>query len=224
MKKVELILVSLVLVFVIALSNCNNPFFGIGNTPDISPPVISVTSHTNNQVVSDTISLSGSIRDDIKIKKIEVYSVVTEGDRIVEKKLGDGTILHYENIWNFSLDTNTLEDGPSVIKMKTFDYANNEGVASISLVVDNYGPVVIINKPESGEGYYYYQEFQTAISCIDVTKTTLLEWQIVLDEFPDVKIEKTVTPSVPFEKDYKFNINPVLILREKAILLMVMGH
>ncbi|HOV14970.1 MAG TPA: Ig-like domain-containing protein, partial [Spirochaetota bacterium] len=199
----------------IILSNCNNPFFGIGNTPDISPPVISVTSHNSNDVVNDKITLSGKIRDDIKIKKVEIFFVVVEDDKPVEKRLGEGNIEHYNNRWSYDIDTTSIEDGPCVIKIKTFDYANNEGVASIPLIVDNYGPVVIINKPESGDGFFYYQEFQTAISCIDVTKTTLLEWQIVLEAFPDIVVSKEITPETSFEKDYKFNINPILILKEK---------
>lgn len=209
MKKVIYIILT-ILVLVLIITGCsNNVFFGMGSTPDMIPPMVSITSHSNNQVVYDKIKFGGKVEDDIVVKRVKIYLVETVNDKIVEKEIGDADVNNYDKKWEILLDTVKFEDGPNVFKVKAFDGKGNIGVTSITIIVDNFGPYVLINKPENKDSDVYYEEFLTAISCIDVTKTTYIEWQIQLEQFPSVVISGNVTPPTPFEKDFSFNINPV---------------
>jgi len=217
MKKVIFILSILILVISIIITGCsNNAFFGIGNTPDIIPPIISIKSHSNNQVVYDKIKLSGDTSDDIVVRSVKIYLVETVDGKIVEKEVASAKVNNYDKKWEVEIDTVKFEDGPNVFKAKAFDGKGNIGVTSITLVVDNFGPFVLINQPENKETDVYFEEFLTSISCIDVTKTTYVEWQIQLEQYPQVVISGNVTPPQPFEKDFSFNINPIALSKSEV--------
>ncbi|HOJ63540.1 MAG TPA: Ig-like domain-containing protein [Spirochaetota bacterium] len=219
MKKVIFLCLTILIgiTTIIFITTCsNNVFFGIGSTPDMIPPTISITSHSNNQVVYDKIKFGGKTEDDIVVRSVKIYLVETVNNKIVEKEIGSADVNNYEKKWEILLDTVKFEDGPNVFKVKAFDGKGNQGVTSITLVIDNFGPYVLINKPENKETDIYYQEFLTAISCIDVTKTTYIEWQIQLEQYPNVFISGNVTPPQPFEKDFSFTINPVALSKSNV--------
>lgn len=210
MKKVIFIIISIFIIITITTTCANNPFFGVGSTPDMIPPMISINSHSNNQIVYNKIKLFGKAEDDIAVREVTIYLVETGSNgKIQEKEIGSASINNYEKKWDIEIDTTKFEDGPNVFKVKAFDGRRNTGITSITLVIDNFGPFVLINKPENKESDIYFEEFLTAISCIDVTKTTFIQWQIQLEQYPSVVISGDVTPDTPFEKDYSFNINPI---------------
>ena len=81
------------------------------------------------------------------------------------------------------MDTTVFEDGVNLFKIKVIerDPAKKSGITNLSLILDNYGPFVIINQPESNSPSQPIQNrFNCAILPLDyeLNKVTNVEWRI----------------------------------------------
>ncbi len=79
--------------------------------PDLMPPEVSITSHSNGDYIQGTVELSGTATDNREIKAIEVS--IDNGETFDN---ASGT-----TDWTYSLDTTNLVDGnvrkPLVIRL-----------------------------------------------------------------------------------------------------------
>jgi len=85
---------------------------------DITKPTIALTSPTNNQTVSGTVSLSASASDNVGVTKVEFY---VDG----AMKFSDGS-----SPYSYSLNTESLSDGNHTLQARAYDAAGNVGLSS----------------------------------------------------------------------------------------------
>ncbi|MEM2174762.1 MAG: Ig-like domain-containing protein, partial [Candidatus Micrarchaeia archaeon] len=106
---------------------------------DNTPPSVSITSPTNNQIVSGNVTIEVSASDTNGIQRVEFY--------IDNVKVGEDNSSPYTYTWN----TNQSGDGIHTITVKGIDLVGNEKTASIQVKVDNTPPSVSITSPTDGE-------------------------------------------------------------------------
>jgi beta-glucanase (GH16 family) len=94
---------------------------------DTAPPIVTISSPTNGQTTSGTITVAATATDNSSVKKV-VFAI--EGNIIREDTNGsDG--------WNASWDTPTVSNGVHSLKATAYDVAGNTKEAVVSVVVQN---------------------------------------------------------------------------------------
>ena len=114
---------------------------------DRKKPEISVTSHELGALVNGKVVVKGTVWDGNGVENL-YYSL--DGSRYLPAKLKYNK---RDDIYSFdiSLDTRTLEDGPSVIRFRAKDKMKTEGAFSFLIFANNTGPDVQILYPEETE-------------------------------------------------------------------------
>src|SRR4030042_4069828 len=121
-----------------------NVLSGVGKDPDLQIPTITITSHTNNAVVQNTITLSGTYSDDKTIESVELFKI----SGITETKLGNASFSNNPRTWSVSLNTYNHTNGSNILKVKVTDTSDKSSYQNITLIIDNSGPYCAINKPD----------------------------------------------------------------------------
>ena len=113
-------------------------------TSDTEPPVVSLTSPTEGQTVSGTITASATATDNVGVTRTDLY---------VDNNLkGTDTSSPY----SFNLDTKTLSNGNHNLEVRARDGAGNTGYSGIVTVNVNNGvsdtqpPTVKMTSPTDG--------------------------------------------------------------------------
>ena len=177
MKKMYAYVMLLVSV-IFSCTDSSNLLVGAGKKPDFTAPQVTVTSPSNNALVKGKIAIRGTTFDDMGCEKIEVYHVSSSTS---EKLIGSTKVKN--ETFNYVMDTTVFEDGVNLFKIKVIerDPAKKSGITNLSLILDNYGPFVIINQPESNSPSQPIQNrFNCAILPLDyeLNKVTNVEWRI----------------------------------------------
>ncbi|MDZ4263763.1 MAG: Ig-like domain-containing protein [Pseudomonadota bacterium] len=114
--------------------------FTVNFTPsgDITPPKVSVDFPSNGTIVRGTTAVTAIATDDVGVARVDFYL--------------DGTLKATDttSAYSFVWDTTGGSDGPHTILAKAYDGAGNSASHSISVIVDNTPPVVIIQRPLEG--------------------------------------------------------------------------
>ncbi|HOS36562.1 MAG TPA: hypothetical protein PKW72_12165, partial [Treponemataceae bacterium] len=129
---------------------------GLGGEVDLQAPVLAITSHQNLDYVGVPCILSGTARDNVRVKTVKVY------DGRTNKLYGNASI-DGEN-WHVGLN---LPEGDTALRVVAYDGNDNssyESVKQLTLMVDSTPPVidtVEISRP--GGWIYYLQERETLV-------------------------------------------------------------
>ena len=104
---------------------------------DTAPPVSQFTSHTGGQVVQGNVPLSGKLEDET--------SGVDGGELSLDSAAWQPVSLEAGEVWSYSWNTMTLQNGPYSLQIRGTDQAGNLGdAAKITLFVDNTPPQVTL--------------------------------------------------------------------------------
>ena len=93
--------------------------------PDITPPTVTIASPANNAVVRDDVTISVNATDSSGVTYVAFYAD--------DAHLATDTISPYQHIW----DTNALENGTYVLRVRAYDAAGNYTDKSVSVTVNN---------------------------------------------------------------------------------------
>lgn len=210
MKKTsKVILIIIATISFLYLSCNNNPFFGVGVTPDTQPPIITITNHSNNDIVSGTLTLNGTIGDDIKIAKAELFVVSSSATGQVETKLADCTINN--ETWTVQYDTtqfNMDKDESKLFKVVATDTSNKIDSRTINLFIDNFGPYISITEPTNKSSDIYFNIFRVSLVCIDASPIKELKWQLVSENDNTAIITGDITTDTSISSSYSFYLDP----------------
>ena len=117
----------------------------IGATPqpDVTPPIVSITSPANGSTLSGQATVSVSATDDVGVSKVELYV--------------NGTLYLTDNTepYNFFLDTTKFLDGAYELLALAYDPSGNVGQSNgiavyVSNPKDTIPPIVSIISPTNG--------------------------------------------------------------------------
>jgi len=108
-----------------------------------NPPYINITSHKDDDIVNNTITVRGIATDDRSVVQV-VYRI----DGVIWTNAA-GT-----EEWSFRIDTRDLENGKHTIEVLAFD-GEKTSKTSVSLTVDNNtsnstSPIVTVDEPSNG--------------------------------------------------------------------------
>jgi len=211
MKKSIYILLTFVVLLIVSLfilNTCDsNPLFGMGENPDIKFPTISIKSHKNDDIIRGTVTMSGDTWDDVKIDSIILYRVYTENGVQKSEKVATASVTN-NNSWKLSFDSKKYADGGNVFRVVVRDGSGKTSMQNINLYIDNYGPIIVINRPEAKSTDVYFNPFQVSIVPIDIGDIDSIEWELYIEDTPTAKISGTQTGSIKPNSVYTFIIDP----------------
>ena len=94
--------------------------------PDTTPPIVQITSPTNNSTISGTIDINISVSDNKGVAKVEIY---IDGDWA-----GETT----SEPWGFIWDTTLEDDGYYTLQARAYDTSDNVGTSElVDVTVEN---------------------------------------------------------------------------------------
>ncbi|MFW6074408.1 MAG: Ig-like domain-containing protein [Chloroflexota bacterium] len=117
-----------------------------GDDPVDNPPSVEITTPTDGEVVSGTVTIEADATDDDTVSEVEFF---VDGDSIgIDTDGGDG--------WSASWDSSGLGDGAeATITATATDSADQSESDSVAVVVNNSGndddPAVTITEPSDGD-------------------------------------------------------------------------
>lgn len=106
---------------------------------DNTKPNISITEPINNSLLNGTINIKATANDVNGISKVEFY--------VGSSPIGEDDSSPYEISW----DSKSVSDGVHIITAKAYDVANNTNTASITVNIDNTGPILNITQPNNNQ-------------------------------------------------------------------------
>lgn len=113
----------------------NTAIYQITVIVDNTNPIVSIISPKNNVIISGNITIT-FITEDKNLKNTTL---------ILDETTFDAT-----NVTALTLDTKILQDDAYTVRLITFDVAENQGEAVITIIVDNTNPEVAISAPADG--------------------------------------------------------------------------
>ena len=138
-KKTSLLFIAL---FYMTIQSCDLFSPGLGETVDITPPVLTITSPVNNpmEYKNSSFDITGSVSDDISLSSV-----------LVEWPGGSKTAQVNGNSWTANITP--AEVGVRGTVLFTATAYDTAGKASspynVNVVIDDKDPTVIINSPQS---------------------------------------------------------------------------
>ncbi len=104
--------------------------------PDDQPPTITITSPSNNTIVTSTVTISASASDDNGIKKVDFFvdNVFKKTDKIPP--------------YNWDWNPNSYSSGLHIVMARAYDTINQTAEATVSLKVDK-PPEITLTSPAS---------------------------------------------------------------------------
>lgn len=94
---------------------------------DLAPPTVTITTPTDDQLVSGNVTVAGTVSDD---RGVDSVDVVFGGVTLPALVNGDGT-------WATTIDTTTVGDGHAYVDAYAYDTAGKQGADSVRVAVDN---------------------------------------------------------------------------------------
>ncbi len=211
MNKRIYILTSIIVLIILSLivfNTCdNNAFFGMGETPDLKFPTISIKSHSNDSIVRGTVTMSGDVWDDIKIDSVILYRIYSDNGTQKSEKVATASVSNNKS-WSLKFDSKKYPDGGNVFKLVVRDGSGKVTMQNINLYIDNYGPEIVINRPEAKSTDIYFNPFQVSIVPIDIGTIKSIEWELYIESSPTAKISGEETSNIIANKSYTFVIDP----------------
>lgn len=104
-------------------------------TVDNTNPIVSIISPKNNAIISGNITITFITWD----KNLKNTTLVL-----------DEATFNVTNVTALTLDTKTLQDDAYTVRLNTFDMAENQDEARITIIVDNTNPEAEISAPANG--------------------------------------------------------------------------
>ena len=198
----------LLLIVLLVLNTCDsNPFWGMGETPDLKFPSISIKSHSNDSIVRGIVTMSGDVWDDIKIDSVILYRIYSDNGTQKTEKVATASVKDNKN-WILSFDSKRYPDGGNVFKIIVKDGSGKETMQNINLYIDNYGPEIVINRPEAKPTDVYFNPFQVVVVPIDIGTIKSIKWELYIEDTPAAKISGEQTGGIIANKSYTFVIDP----------------
>jgi glucose/arabinose dehydrogenase/peptidoglycan/xylan/chitin deacetylase (PgdA/CDA1 family) len=119
---------------------------GSGIPGEVIPPVVQFLTPSNNQTVSGIVNITATSSDNVAVTYV-FYAV--DGSPIT----GQLTTAPYAYAWN----TNTVSNGPHLLKATTHDPSGNNSTSTVTVIVNNStstpdttAPTVSITSPANG--------------------------------------------------------------------------
>jgi hypothetical protein len=150
-----------ILFMTLALSTCDAFKAGLGPKIDVSDPTIDATSIANGAYLRGTVSLAGTVADDVDVKSVSVIVVINS----VTKATLNASVS--KNAWKVNLNTASAEFGPEVQADLTLRVTDDSGKATDRKLVvyfDNKKPTLTSMSPTEanlGSQEYAIGERQT---------------------------------------------------------------
>lgn len=116
---------------------------GIASIPitiDNTNPSINITSHSNEDMVSDIVRFEGTASDSIGIDKVQI--------KIGSLPLTDA---NGKTNWSYDFDSKTLPNGVYEVYVKVTDYAGNFNDKSLNIVIDQNFPSIDSINVDNGD-------------------------------------------------------------------------
>lgn len=206
----------LLLLSLLVLNTCDsNPFFGVGETPDIKFPTISIKSHSNDGIVRGVVTMSGDVWDDIKIESVVLYRIYSDNGVQKTEKVATASVKDNKT-WSLTFDSKKYPDGGNVFKIIVKDGSGKESMQNINLYIDNYGPEIVINRPEARSTDIYFNPFQVVVVPIDIGTIKSIKWELYIEDTPTAKISGEQTNGIIANKSYTFVIDPSQLPDKKS--------
>jgi hypothetical protein len=114
------------------------------NFPDIPPPEGVFMDPIDGQLVAGIIDVTVSAKDEAGIKSVEL----SMAGGALSELARDQSTGHYTT----KVDTTTLTDGSTVLDATLTNLGGKTTVITVTVIVDNSGPVIILKKPGTVEG------------------------------------------------------------------------
>ncbi|MDC0712969.1 Ig-like domain-containing protein [Stigmatella sp. ncwal1] len=108
---------------------------------DLTPPEVSFTAPAAGAVIKDSVTLSVTATDNVKVSRVDFYKDGT--------KLGSDSSSPYSYTWS----TRSSANGPSTLRALAYDAAGNVGTAERTVTVENdyVPPTVSLNSPAASQ-------------------------------------------------------------------------
>ena len=208
-----------ILIFILSCTNTSNLFVGAGKAPDINKPSIEIIEPSGNKAVKGLVTITGKAIDDLGADSVEFYHVQSEASGTVDVLIG--TVKVKNEQFSYTLDTTVFEDGANLFKAKVIeiDKAGKFAFTNITLILDNYGPFVIINQPEENKASSpIYSIFTASILPVDYEENSItgIDWKIASDANPEHEISGSVDYSITpltTNESLSFQIDPFGLLK-----------
>ena len=192
----KLFIFSITTFFIVNFFSCT---VGLGASVDVQPPVIEITSHSDNDSVAEKFSIKGTAYDNDRVTLItidfedaDIHYQIIPGDVLQKKsaKTGDWTDIEEDEnnyckiegkklFWSVDVDVDNKADSKNdntySFTAIAYDKLNNSGKASkkeCSLIVDTNSPDVSIYKPELFTGNR--SDIETITSSYDIKNGNVL--------------------------------------------------
>ena len=122
----------------LCLTTCDMFKVGLGNKVDIDAPVVTFTSHSQNENVNKAdFSLSGAVSDDTGLASL----VISWPGGSMPATISSGK-------WSADVGP-VVEDGRKVFTATVTDKTGKTGVANLSLNIDRKAPSVLVSSPQA---------------------------------------------------------------------------
>ena len=113
--------------------------FAVGEAVDETPPTVSVTAPTSNQLVTGIVTVAVAAQDDFSVTKVEVY----DGAALI----GTDTTAPFTVTWDARFVTN----GAHTLSARAYDAAGHVSTsAAVPVTVDRTAPTVSLTAPAAG--------------------------------------------------------------------------
>jgi hypothetical protein len=108
---------------------------------DMTPPTIGFTAPAEGATVRDTVTLSVTATDNVRVTRVDFY--------VGSTKLGSDTTSPFSYSWS----TRSFANGPHTLRAVAFDAANNSASTERTATVENdeEPPSVALTQPTSGQ-------------------------------------------------------------------------
>ncbi len=122
--------------------NIESSGYAYNVTYDTTAPVPNLITPNDGAIVNNTINITGNI-DELHFDHYEltIYPVADPTNVTIIENNGISSAV------NHNFDTNTLADGDFIIRLYALDLAGNEAEDTITITIDNSGPITTIITP-----------------------------------------------------------------------------
>ncbi len=152
---------------------------------DDIPPVVTITSPTNNSDVVGTFSVSVNTSDNVQVNQVELYinGILSQQD--------------ISSPYVFSVDSSVLNSGSNQIEIKAIDSSNNwaSDQITVNVLTDTISPTIAITNPVDGQ----IISGKTKIIILASDDSEINKVELFIDD----TLKSTLTGNI-----YEYNWNP----------------
>ncbi len=193
---------------------CNSPFLTGVKVTDNDPPSVVLSSHSPSDYISQAVVFTGVARDDVKLRKIELFVVDYNEGIAFDLLLGTKRIKKNRASWSFQINSLLIDDGLRTFKFIVTDEAGRSTILQVPLTVDNDGPFVSILEPEPKSSDNFITPFVVKIAVVDDVEISEISWELVSEDDPQMVISGVYNDSL--SNIFSFIVNPSDLVAEKT--------